>query len=565
MRRPRVIGLIGGLLLSIALPAIALAHPLGNFTINAYSGLRVSTTAVDLDIVLDQAEIPTFQERLRLDVDGDGELSDGEIAAAQEPECRSLAQSLDLRVAGEGVHPELRATGLSFPAGAGGLPTMRLVCELRATLGTSLSGPTPIIFANRIRSERIGWREIVVEGDGVTIASDATIATTSASKRLTSYPTELLSQPLSQIEVAFEATPGGSALPALSVSDATLLPGITPDQLGTPAAGPVAGLGPSAPQSVIPGGVGAEIPSVFRSTDLSPAIILLALATAVVLGAGHALTPGHGKTLMAAYLVGTRGTAIHAAGLGLSVTVSHTLGILALAIVVVGAQSALPPDVVVRYMPAIAALTIVGIGGWMLFSEIRRRQARAGLVDAHDDGHEHTHEHDHVHEGAQGHSHDDHGHSNDDHGHGHDDDHGHHHHDAQAHGHGPAGEHSHGGIRHSHLPAAGTTLTWRSLFLLGLAGGIIPSTNALLILLGTIATGRTAFGIVLVVAFGLGMAAVLGGVGLAMVYARDRLERLSPSSAIGRLSTAAPLIASIAVLALGLWLTGQAVAGRPAL
>jgi ABC-type nickel/cobalt efflux system permease component RcnA len=262
---------------------------------------------------------------------------------------------------------------------------------------------------------------------------------------------------------------------------------------------------------------------------------------------------------MAAYLVGTRGTAIHAAGLGLSVTVSHTLGILALAILVVGAQSALPPDVVVRFLPAIAALTIVAIGGWMLFSEVRRRRRRAD-DHVHDD--EHPHDHDEQHVQSHPHDHHDDGHT---HGEGLAHDHGQWHDHDHSHDHDPGGEHSHGGLRHSHLPASGTSLTWRNLFLLGLAGGIIPSTNALLILLGTIATGRTAFGIVLVVAFGLGMAAVLGGVGLAMVYARDRLERLSPSSSIGRLATAAPLIASIAVLALGLWLTGQAVAGRPAL
>jgi nickel/cobalt exporter len=537
MTRGRFVGVIGGLLLSIALPAIALAHPLGNFTINTYSGIRVSPTAVDLDIVLDEAEIPTFQERLRLDLDGDGELSDHEVDAAKEPECRDLLESIELTIAGSPQILSLRATGLSFPAGAGGLSTMRLVCELRATLGSPITAATSIAFANHVHRERIGWREIVVQGDGMTVSSaGGQIATTSISNRLTSYPTELLTQPLGQMEIEFSAAPGGSPLAALAVPDAELLPGVAgmPDQASSPPAAPGAGA-PAPPQAAIPGGVGAEIPAVFRSTDLSPAIILLALGTAVALGAGHALTPGHGKTLMAAYLVGTRGTAVHAAGLGLSVTVSHTLGILALAILVVGAQSALPPDVVVRFMPTIAALTIVGIGAWMLLSELRRRRARAPE-------HEHDHDHDDPHE------------------HDHDDPHEHAHSHASA-----AGEHSHGGLRHTHLPTPGATLTWRSLFLLGLAGGIIPSTNALLILLGTIATGRTAFGIVLVVAFGLGMAAVLGGVGLAMVYARDRLERLSSGSAIGKLSAAAPLVASIALLALGLWLTTQAVAGRPAL
>jgi nickel/cobalt transporter (NicO) family protein len=529
MRRGQVLGaVVAGLVLSIALPAIALAHPLGNFTINTYSGIRVSATAVDLDIVLDEAEIPTFQERLRLDLDGDGELSDKEVDQAKGPECRNIVESIELSVAGSRQVPELRATGLSFPPGAGGLSTMRLVCELRATLATPSTGTTSISFANRIHNERIGWREIVVQGDGTTVeSSGGPIASSSLSNRLTSYPTELLSQPLSETEIAFSASPGGAPLPALVAPDAELLPGVQPDppDSSLPARANNASVAP--PQAAIPGGVGADVPAVFRSVDLSPAVFLVALATAVALGAGHALTPGHGKTLMAAYLVGTRGTAIHAAGLGLSVTVSHTLGILALAVLVVGAQSALPPDVVIRFMPTIAALTIVGIGGWMLVSEIRRRRLPAA---AHD--HDHPHEHDH-----------DHDHSNDSH----------------------EGEHSHGGVRHSHLPAPAAHITWRSLFLLGLAGGIIPSTNALLILLGTIAAGRTAFGIVLVVAFGIGMAVVLGGVGLVMVYARDRLERLPGSTRIGRLTSTAPLIASIAVLTLGLWLTTQAVAGRPAL
>jgi ABC-type nickel/cobalt efflux system permease component RcnA len=307
----------------------------------------------------------------------------------------------------------------------------------------------------------------------------------------------------------------------------------------------------------VPGGVAADVPAVFRTSDLSPGIVLLALATAVALGAGHALTPGHGKTLMAAYLVGTRGTAIHAAGLGLSVTVSHTLGIMALAVLVVLAQEFLPPDVVVRFMPAFAAITIVGIGGWMLISEVRRRRRRAAAAGAHADRDDH--DLDHAHDHGQDHA-PDHDHAHD-HGHDHAPDH-----DDPAHDHShDLGDHSHGGLRHNHAPTAGTSITWRSLFLLGLAGGIIPSTNALLILLGTIAAGRTAFGIVLVVAFGLGMAVVLGGVGLALVYARGRLDRLSPSSSLGRVSSAAPLVASVVVLALGVYLTGQAFLGRPAL
>jgi nickel/cobalt transporter (NicO) family protein len=178
----------------------------------------------------------------------------------------------------------------------------------------------------------------------------------------------------------------------------------------------------------------------------------------------------------------------------------------------------------------------------------------------HVSAHEHVHavarayEHDHEHEHAAGHAHEgEHGHEL---GHAHDD---------QARPVEVAGEHSHGGVRHSHLPPAGATLSWRGLFVLGLAGGLIPSTSALIILLGSIAAGRPAFGLVLVVAFGLGMAAVMTTVGLVMIVARTRLDRMPSRSSLGRLAALAPLVASVAVLGLGIALIWQAVAGRPVL
>jgi ABC-type nickel/cobalt efflux system permease component RcnA len=128
-----------------------------------------------------------------------------------------------------------------------------------------------------------------------------------------------------------------------------------------------------------------------------------------------------------------------------------------------------------------------------------------------------------------------------------------------------AAEHGHGGTRHGHPPADDRTLGWKRLVALGLAGGIIPSTNALIILLGTIVAGRAAFGVVLVVAFGLGMAIVLGGVGALMVVARERMARLTPGSGLGGVARQAPLIASVVVLGIGLWLTVQAVGGATVL
>jgi nickel/cobalt exporter len=188
--------------------------------------------------------------------------------------------------------------------------------------------------------------------------------------------------------------------------------------------------------------------------------------------------------------------------------VSHTLGILALALFIVAAQSALPPDLVVRWLPAVAALTFAAIGAWMVVREMRRLR------------HDRAHRDDH----------------------------------AQA-------DHDHG---HTHVAGA-STLTARDLFALGLAGGIVPSTSALLILLATIAAGRAAFGVLLVVAFGIGMAIVMSAVALAMVGARSRLDRINRTSRFGRLVGVAPLLAGVVVFAVGIWLTGQAIIGLPTL
>jgi ABC-type nickel/cobalt efflux system permease component RcnA len=533
-RGPRLVGPIVGLIGVLLAPAVALAHPLGNFTINHYAGVRVEMEAIRLDVVIDMAEIPTFQERIRLDANADGEVSDDEAAAARAAECGRLSSSLDLHVGGTPVSLRPTAAGLTFPIGSGGLPTLRLVCAFEAPLAAPLGAPTRIEFADGSHAERIGWREIVVTGDRVTIeaaddgpASDAPAsdapAATSVSKRLTAYPDDFLTAPLDERSVSFVAFPGGPATPVFAVPDAQALEG---------AAGPGTEPAPAGVASV-PGGVAGDVPEIFRA-DLTPVVALLSLLVAAALGAGHAVTPGHGKTLMAAYLVGTRGRAQHAVGLGLSVSVSHTLGILVLATLVVGAEQVVAPDVVVRVAPLIAAVTTVAIGCWMLATELRRRRATRTKAVEHVRAHANETAHDHGY------------------GHGHRTEHG---------DHDNGLEHSHGGVQHRHAPPAGSSVTWRSLFALGLAGGIIPSTNALLILLFAIAAGRPLFGFVLVGAFGLGMAAVMTGVGLALVHARGLVGRLPGRPVGSRLAGLAPLAASVVVVVLGVWLTSQAVLG----
>jgi nickel/cobalt exporter len=517
-----LLGLVGA-----ALPATALAHPLGNFTINHYAGLTIGRDTIRLDVVIDMAEIPTFQERLRLDTDGDGSVSDEEAATAAPTECATEGRALRLAVGGRPVDVGTAGSAaVSFPAGLGGLSTMRIECGFDVPLGSELSGATTITFSDTSFTDRIGWREVIATGDGVEIQADG-LPKTSPSKRLTSYPADLISQPLDMRSVTIVATP--DAAPA-----ATPAPAIVASPLATQP--DVVAVG------AVPGGVGGELPAIFQAVDLTPVVLALSVLTALGLGAGHAVTPGHGKTLMAAYLVGTRGTPLHAVGLGLAVTISHTLGILVLAALVVGAQGLLPPDVVVRGAPVVAAVTIVAIGGWMLIGELRRRlAARSRGGGPHE--HEHVHGHEHGHEHRPEHER----------GHGRD------------HAHADDSTHSHGGTTHSHLPASGSTISWRGLIALGLAGGLIPSTSALFILLGSIVAGRPAFGFVLVVVFGLGMALVMSAVGLAMVFARTRLDRFPSGSGAGRLAHHATLVAAVVVLAFGVYLTVQAIGGRPVL
>jgi ABC-type nickel/cobalt efflux system permease component RcnA len=548
-----------GLLLALVVPALALAHPLGNFTINHYAGIRVEPDRVILDVVIDQAEIPTFQEKLRIDTDGDGTISDAEAETERVAACPVLATSLALTIGGAAAPLLPVEAGLEFPPGAAGLQTMRLVCTYTAALPSPLAGHTTIGFRDDSHRERIGWREITVQGSGTTVSAPGLVGV-SVSERLRRYPQELIAQPLHQVSASLDVSAGGASLPPFSAPDATLLPGAAPlyatDSTPSPTAGP-AGASGSPPVAVtsanggaasVPGGVGGDISGLLQTKDLTPFVLLGSILAAMALGAGHAVTPGHGKTLMGAYLVGTRGTPIHAVALGLSVTVSHTLGIVALAAIVIAFRGVLPPETFNRLAPIASGLLVLTIGGWLLLGQIRVRRAAAAMARAHPP----TDQHDH---GAEPHTHA----AGDPHDHPHEPD------DTAEPGTSADGLHSHGGVRHSHLPVAAGTLTWRNLFVLGLAGGIIPSTNALIILLATIATGRAVYGMVLVIAFGLGMAVVLGGVGLGLVLARDRLDRLPSRSSLGRVAAYAPLLAGVVVFALGIYLTTQAVGGAPTL
>jgi len=263
-----------------------------------------------------------------------------------------------------------------------------------------------------------------------------------------------------------------------------------------------------------------------------------ALVIAAGLGALHALEPGHGKTLVAAYLVGSRGTTWHAAMLGLIVTASHTAGVYLLGAATLYASRYVVPDRLYPWIAAGSGLAIAVLGV-VLF--LRRLAGRAV-------GHHHGHGHGHGH--ATGAQHE--------HGRGHDDDHGHQHGHSHAHGHSHGHSHAHGEEHHHHhvLPA---NVSVAQLFALGVSGGIVPCPAALVVLLSAISLRRVGFGLLLVAAFSAGLAAVLVAIGILMVHARRLMARFAAEGPL--VQRWLPLASSAAVACFGVATAAQALAG----
>lgn len=531
--------------LALLVPALAVAHPLGNFTINHFAAIRVAPEAVRLDIVIDRAEIPAFQELQRLDLDGAGALAPADVERERVASCLGLAPDLRLAVGGVGQSLRLVAAGLSLPPGAGGLPTMRLVCEFETALATPITAATTLAFEDRSFAQRIGWREIVVIGDGVTIDGAAVAPAGSAaggagaSNRLTTYPEDLLAQPLDLRSIAVEVAPGGPRVAGWTAPDAVPLDDVAGGSGSVPAE---AGSGVPA---AVPGGIGENLATLIDVGDVTPLAILGSLAIAFGLGVVHALSPGHGKTIMAAYLVGAKGSSRQAVGLGLAVTVSHTLGVLALAGITLVASSTLPPDRFYPILGVVSGALVIAIGASLLWSRLR---AMGIGSRAHGHGHPHGHEHPH----SPGHPHE--------HWHGHPARRGEPT-EASAHTHGAEQvdphPHAHPHAR-PHAPSE-TTVSWRGLIALGLSGGLVPSASALILLLGSIAAGRAAYGLVLVLGFGVGMAVVLTGIGLLIVHARRLVERRPSMAAFRGIVAPIQLASASLVVVLGVVLTGQAL------
>jgi ABC-type nickel/cobalt efflux system permease component RcnA len=488
---------------------------MGNFSINRYSALTVGNGKVQILYIVDMAEIPTFQELATIRVDRSTDLTSDQKEMYLARKTAELKGGLSLLLDGQPVPLVLDNTVLSFPAGSGGLPTMRVEMHLSASLGEADRGQLDYQDANF--TDRVGWKEVIAVPAAGTTFEASNVPQEDLTKALTQYSPSATTSPLNRTEAMVKFAPGMAA-------------GSRPSNVGGDA--PVqAGAIDWAKQRI------DDVASLVAQDNLPLGALLLGLVIAFFWGAGHALSPGHGKTVVAAYLVGTRGTAKHAALLGLTVTVSHTIGVFALGLIVLFAANYIVPDQLYPVIGFISGGSIVVLGLVMFGQRLnvwRKGKGRSASADAHVHHHDHTHPHDHDH----------------DHSHVHDYSHEHH-----THSHGDVDvSHSHGpfGKPHSHLPADGQKVSMRGLLALGITGGIIPCPTALVVLLAAIAYHRVALGLAWILSFSLGLAAVLTGLGLLVVFGSSVISRRNlagrfklTSAIMGRLPMASALVVAV--------------------
>ena len=460
--------LVAAVVALAVLPSAASAHPLGNFSVNHLSQVSVSSDRVDVRYILDEAEIPTFQQRGTAD------------ATLLERKQAEVERRLALTVDGRRVALEPAGTAtISHPEGQGGLKTTRVELALTARV----DDPRKVDLRDGTFPGRIGWKAVVVEpGRGTAVRSSAPAG--DPTDGLRRYPEDLLKSPSDVRSASFAVSPGTGTVDA-----------------------------PDAPRGEDSGG-DHGFADVFSDAAAGKGVLILLLLSAFAWGAIHALSPGHGKAMVAAYLVGTRGTPKHAVALGATVTVTHTIGVFALGAVALLLSQYILPEDLYPWLNLVSGALVLVVGAAVLRSRIRWTRARH-VHDHHH--HHHHHEHDHAHDHGLVHSHD-------------------------------------GGKPHSHAPPE--TFSWRGVVAMGAAAGLIPCPSALVVLLGAIAQGEIALGMLLIVAFSAGLAMTLTLLGLAVVFAGKALGRMPVP---GRLMLALPTVSALLIVAVGIVLTVQAV------
>jgi len=454
---------VGVMAVAIVLwPSAAFAHPLGNFTINVYSGIHLKPGEVRIDYVVDMAEIPTFQEMPNIDEDGDGTASDAERARWADRTAPKLLSNLSFSMGDRPVELDVLSSSMRLGPGQGGLSILRM----EATFGGSVADVGTIRYRDDNYPGRIGWREITAVGEDGAGVERSSVPADSVSDALLSYPRDLLSSP-----------------PRVTEATVSYGPGVSVPAAPEP--------GTQGPRGARAGVTGGAFPDLLSRTGLP--LVALSILLAAGFGALHALGPGHGKTLMAAYLVGSGGRVRQTAAVGGAVAVMHTASVLALGLMVLSAERLLAPERVYPWLGLASGLVAVALGAGLLVS----RLAAWGSARRHELEHER----------------------------------------------GPGHEHG-----HDHAVPREPILSRRSLTALAVAGGILPSPTALVVLLASVAFHRVLFGLALIAAFSVGLAAALMAVGVLALRARDVLSRRMSS----RWAQLVPVVSAGAIVAFGL-------------
>jgi nickel/cobalt exporter len=469
----------------ILFPTPSSAHPMGNFSINHYAGIRVEPGYVELRYLIDMAEIPTFQEMQQNNFAARADEQRARAYLSKQAEV--FKEGLLITLNGQPLTLQIASQDILFSPGAGNLPTMKFGLIYRAEVTEAcMVTRCELEYRDANFSGRIGWKEVVASaGPEVTVESSS-VPSQDRSSLLSNYPTDLVNSPPQEVgaKIVYLAENVSGSMPSViaqtkngTAPSATSLPRVTKGgTLGKPAGASVrtnSQLAENSPTERLKPNQQSTPRNSFTQLmtikQIGFGIALLAAAIAAGLGALHALEPGHGKTIVAAYLVGSKGTARHALLLGMIVTISHTAGVYLLGAVTLYAQKYILPDRIYPFLGVLSGILIAGMGCYIFL------QRYVGAEFAH--------------------------------------------------------THSHDMSMAAGAPMEGTQLqsgrvSARQLLVLGITGGIIPCPAALVVLLSAVALHRTGFGLFLIVAFSIGVAAVLITMGLVAVHAGRMMSRL---------------------------------------
>jgi len=466
-------------------PVSSSAHPMGNFSISHYAAIRLEQGFIELRYLIDMAEIPSFQEIQQNSIVAQAD--DPRVLAYLAKQAEVFRKGLLLTLNGQQLPLQIASQEILFSPGAGNLPTMKFGFVYRAEVSDACTVTRcDLDYRDANFPGRAGWKEIITSpGHGVTIEKSS-VPSHDRSSQLSNYPTDLINSPPQDVAantVYSVEKPSGGMSSAIAKAKTGTTPPTTPHRrvtngvaIGGPAAASVPGAsrsdGNSHADQLKPNRQSTprnSFTELMAIQHLGFGVALLAAAIAAGLGALHALEPGHGKTIVAAYLVGSKGTARHALLLGMIVTISHTAGVYVLGAVTLYAQKYILPDRIYPFLGVLSGTLIAGMGCYLFL----QRCVGAELA------HSHSHE---IPEAVR--------------------------------------------VSAKDKSKRRGNISARQLLVLGVTGGIVPCPAALVVLLSALALHRTGFGLFLIVAFSIGLAALLVAMGLGAVYAGRMISRL---------------------------------------